>query len=178
MDIKMCVRGKTSRKWLTVAIWMSWSVMDDFHGWLSWMTFMDDCHGWLSSLFILLSSFGIVWYRGGLRFDIGGSDWLLEIDHWPFNWCWKVIGGGWLVVYLDYNVSSGPFLSYEIEIGDGPGPKLDTFWCLTHKDHSQFSSMCLLCVYICLNPSNTFECPFVPHLSSFPKANLYLGWPL
>ena len=25
---------------------------------------------------------------------------------------------------LDYNVSSGPFLSYEIEIGDGPGPDL------------------------------------------------------
>ena len=27
--------------------------------------------------------------------------------------------------YLDYNVSSGPFLSYETEIGDGPGPELD-----------------------------------------------------
>ena len=26
---------------------------------------------------------------------------------------------------LDYNVRSGPFLSYEIEIGDGPGPELD-----------------------------------------------------
>ena len=37
---------------------------------------------------------------------------------------WWVVGGGW-VVYLDYNVSSGPFLSYEIEIGDGPGPELD-----------------------------------------------------
>ena len=34
-----------------------------------------------------------------------------------------VVVGGW--VYLDYNVSSGPFLSYEIEIGDGPGPELD-----------------------------------------------------
>ena len=34
-------------------------------------------------------------------------------------------GGGW--VYLDYNVSSGPFLSFEIEIGDGPGPELDNF---------------------------------------------------
>ena len=34
------------------------------------------------------------------------------------------MGGGW-VVYLDYNVSSGPFFSYEIEIGDGPGPELD-----------------------------------------------------
>ena len=33
------------------------------------------------------------------------------------GWCW------W--VYLDYNVSSGPFLSYEIEIEDGPGPELD-----------------------------------------------------
>ena len=31
--------------------------------------------------------------------------------------------GGW--VYLDYNVSSGPFLSYEIEIVNGPGPELD-----------------------------------------------------
>ena len=27
-------------------------------------------------------------------------------------------------MYLDYNISSGPFLSYEIEIGDGQGPKL------------------------------------------------------
>ena len=33
--------------------------------------------------------------------------------------------GGW--VYLDFNVSSGPFLSSEIEIGDGPGPELDNF---------------------------------------------------
>ena len=32
---------------------------------------------------------------------------------------------GWWWVYLDYNVSSGPFLSFEIEIGDGPGPELD-----------------------------------------------------
>ena len=28
-------------------------------------------------------------------------------------------------MYLDYNVSSGPSLSFEIEIGDAPGPKLD-----------------------------------------------------
>ena len=34
------------------------------------------------------------------------------------------VGGGWWVD-LDFNVSSGPFLSYEIEIGDGPGPELD-----------------------------------------------------
>jgi len=36
----------TSRKWLTVAIWLTWTVMDDLmddcHGHLSWMTFMDD----------------------------------------------------------------------------------------------------------------------------------------
>ena len=31
----------------------------------------------------------------------------------------------WTFGLLDYNVSSGPFLSYEIEIGDGPGPELD-----------------------------------------------------
>ena len=29
------------------------------------------------------------------------------------------------MVYLDYSVSSGFFLSYEIENGDGPGPELD-----------------------------------------------------
>ena len=33
---------KTSQKWLTVTIWLSWTVMDNFHGWLSLMTFMDD----------------------------------------------------------------------------------------------------------------------------------------
>ena len=26
--------NETSRKWLTVVIWLSWTVMDDFHGWL------------------------------------------------------------------------------------------------------------------------------------------------
>ena len=35
------------------------------------------------------------------------------------------VGGGGGGCILDYNVSSGPFLSYEIEIGDGPGPELD-----------------------------------------------------
>ena len=30
-------------------------------------------------------------------------------------------------MYLDYNVSSGPFLSFEIEIGDGPGLELDNY---------------------------------------------------
>ena len=33
-------------------------------------------------------------------------------------------------MYIDYNVSSGPFLSFEIEIGDGPGPELDNI-CIT-----------------------------------------------
>ena len=39
----------------------------------------------------------------------------------------KKFRGGWVVgrCTLDYNISSGPFLSYEIEIGDGPGPELD-----------------------------------------------------
>ena len=37
------------------------------------------------------------------------------------GWWW------WVGGYLDYNVSSGPFLSYETEIGDGPGPELDNF---------------------------------------------------
>ena len=32
------------------------------------------------------------------------------------------VGGG---CTLDYNVSSGPSLSFDIEIGDGPGPELD-----------------------------------------------------
>ena len=36
-----------------------------------------------------------------------------------------------MVVYLDYNVSSGPSLSFEIEIGDGPGPELDNFSILS-----------------------------------------------
>ena len=30
-----------------------------------------------------------------------------------------------LLYFLYYNISSGPFLSYEIEIGDVPGPELD-----------------------------------------------------
>ena len=29
---------------------------------------------------------------------------------------------------LDYSVSSGPFLNFEIEIGDGPGPELDNIY--------------------------------------------------
>ena len=33
--LKVLYGEKTSRKWLTVAIWLSWTIM----------TFMDDCHG-------------------------------------------------------------------------------------------------------------------------------------
>ena len=38
-----------------------------------------------------------------------------------------------MVVHLDYNVSSGPFLSFDIEIGDGPGPEVDNF-IVMHDD--------------------------------------------
>ena len=52
---------------------------------------------------------------------------------------------GWwvVVVHLDYNVSSGPFLCYEIEIeiGDGPGPKLDTRFLTPPKWHSASCSL-------------------------------------
>ena len=54
--------------------------------------------------------YGLVW--AWLSFDIGDDV--------------KKLWGGVLVVVgctLDY--SSGPFLSYEIEIGDGPGPEID-----------------------------------------------------
>ena len=44
------VDNETSQKWLTIAIWLSWTNMDCHgHGWLSWMTLMDDFHGWLES---------------------------------------------------------------------------------------------------------------------------------
>ena len=47
-------------------------------------------------------------------------------------------------MYLDYNVSSGPFLSYEIEIGDGPGPELDNtsdnFTCEECGEEFQFKN--------------------------------------
>ena len=54
----------------------------------------------------------------------------IEIDYWRLNFdlyidveklSVVVVGGGVL------RFSSGPFLSYEIEIGDGPGPKLDNY---------------------------------------------------
>ena len=63
----------------------------------------------------------------------GGGGWVLtleiEMDYWrlTFYLYIDVEKLSVVVVYLDYNISSGPFLSYEIEIGDGPGPELDNF---------------------------------------------------
>ena len=38
---------------------------------------------------------------------------------------------------LDYSVSSGPFLNFEIEIGEGTGPELDNFYfSFSHADAS------------------------------------------
>ena len=38
----------------------------------------------------------------------------------------SVVGGWWVGVHtLDFNVRSGPLMTFEIEIGDAPGPKLD-----------------------------------------------------
>ena len=53
----------------------------------------------------------------------------IEMDYWrlTFYLYIDVEKLSVVVVYLDYNISSGPFLSYEIEIGDGPGPELDNF---------------------------------------------------
>ena len=46
----------------------------------------------------------------------------------PLYWSWKV-AGWWWVVHLDYNVSSGPFLTMNFELdqdhGPRPGPGLD-----------------------------------------------------
>ena len=36
-------------------------------------------------------------------------------------------------MYLDYSISSGPFLSFDIEIGDGPGPELDNLKLKVYK---------------------------------------------
>ena len=42
-SLKYGLLKKTSQKWLTVVILLTWmTFMDDCHGWLSWMTFMDD----------------------------------------------------------------------------------------------------------------------------------------
>ena len=41
--------------------------------------------------------------------------------------------GGWVVVWCTLDYSSGPFLSYEIEIGDGPGPEIDNLGQILSK---------------------------------------------
>ena len=51
----------------------------------------------------------------------------------------KNCGVGGVCCTLDYNVSSGPFLSFQIEIGDGPGPELDNIAlnCATGKKNAK-----------------------------------------
>ena len=53
----------------------------------------------------------LVWLWGGVC-DIWDWDWRWTFDLYTLYWCWKVVG--WWVM-SDYNVSSGPFLSFEIE---------------------------------------------------------------
>ena len=52
---------------------------------------------------------------------------MIEIGDGPLTFILMLkslwVGGWW--GEFDYSVSSGPFLSFEIEIGDGPGPELD-----------------------------------------------------
>ena len=47
------------------------------------------------------------------------------MDYWRLTFDLYIDVEKLVVVQLVYNISSGPFLSYEIEIGDGPGPELD-----------------------------------------------------
>ena len=56
---------------------------------------------------------------------------MIEIGDGPLTFILMLkslwVGGWW--VEFDYSVSSGPFLSFEIEIGDGTGPELDNNVC-------------------------------------------------
>ena len=67
----------------------------------------------------------------------------IEIGDGPLTFLFilKSLGVGWVVggCTLDYYVSSGPFLSFEIEIGDGPGPKLDNYMTNNLKVKLKFS---------------------------------------
>ena len=47
---------------------------------------------------------------------------------------------------LDYTVSSGPFLNFEIKIGDGPGPELDNIRFLC-KMYCKFPCIAFLKVF-------------------------------
>ena len=101
----------------------------------------------LPTYFYLLFPPGLVW--GGGR----GVKWLWSfLSFYIGDWAWtfhndvKKLLGGWWWVYLDYNVSSGPFLSFEIEIGDGPGPELDkNIWYLNNLYCKEN-----MCKYYCL----------------------------
>ena len=90
----------------------------------------------LSPLNSYIFLFGIIW-SGLLWFGKGGGMvlkfpfWVktLEMDLWPIYWSWKV--RGW-VVHLDFKVSSGPLLSFDIWAWDWrwtrtPGPELDQY---------------------------------------------------
>ena len=61
-----------------------------------------------------------------MTFEIEVGDRLLTLILMLKSCQW--VGGGGGCTYVDYNVSSGPFLSFEIEIGDGPGPELDNYF--------------------------------------------------
>ena len=78
---------------------------------------------------------------GHMKWDIGQWRWFYEL--------WKVGGGGGWVVHLDYNVSSGPFLSSELILGPGPGPELENLK-LHSKSVFPFCICCILDVGKCL----------------------------
>ena len=82
-----------------------------------------------SSYFLLPPPTLLLWY--GL---VWGGGWVLTLEIEIDNWRWtfdlyidvkKLSGGWWWWCTLDFSVSSGPFLSYEIKIGDEPGSELD-----------------------------------------------------
>ena len=69
----------------------------------------------------------LVWFgKGGgcwvVTFEIEVGDGLLTFILMLKSW-----GGWWRWVYLDYNISSGPFLSYEIELEMDQDPSLTIF---------------------------------------------------
>ena len=72
---------------------------------------------------------GLVWF--GKEGEGGYLDVLFKFRHWRWTFDlyidFEKLSGGWWVVHLDFSVSSGPLLSFdiEIEIGDGSGPELD-----------------------------------------------------
>ena len=55
--------------------------------------------------------------------------------------------GGWWCT-LDYSISSGPFMNFKIEIGDGPGPgpELDNITIFHARNLNKFSHEIQICV--------------------------------